>query len=90
MPSLLTLIGLLTGLGKKRGLALLSGANAVTPTPETVEDWPVVWACDTVVASHDDFPGLFFSRKAVLKDGDWAVQFNDQAGYPKARQQLQH
>jgi hypothetical protein len=90
LPATLTLTGLATGPGKKRRQALIAEAKAVPPSPGAVENWPAVWASDTVMASHDAFPGLRFSRKGVLKDGDWAVQFNDQAGYDTARQQLQH
>jgi hypothetical protein len=90
LPGTLTLTELATGPGKKRRQALIAEAKAVPPSPGAVENWPAVWASDTVMASHDTFPGLRFSRKGVLKGGDWAVQFNDQAGYDTARQQLQH
>jgi hypothetical protein len=49
----------------------------------------VTWASDTVMASHDAFKGLRFSRKGVLNKGGWVVQFNDQAGYESSKDSVQ-
>ena len=89
IPGSITLTGLSTGPGKKRRQALVTQAKVLPATPGNFADWPATWATDTVTVSHDAFPGLRFSRKGTLKPDDWAVQFNDPAGYTKAREDLQ-
>ena len=89
VPSNITLGGLATGPGQKRRLALMAAARAVPATPGAVQTWPVAWASDTVKISHQAFPGLRFSRKGALNHSNWAVQFNDLAGYEAAKGRLQ-
>ena len=89
IPRLISLTGLATGPGTKRRRALVVQARVLPTTPGDFSEWPGVWATETVMASHDAFPGLRFSREGVVKAGDWSVQFDDQAGYKKAREQLQ-
>ena len=89
VPSNITLGGLSTGPGQKRRQVLMAAARAVPATPGPVATWPVAWASDTVKISHQAFPGLRFSRKGALNHGNWAVQFNDLAGYEAAKDRLQ-
>ena len=89
VPSNITLGGLATGPGQKRRQVLMAAARAVPATSGPVAAWPATWASDTVLISHQAFPGLRFSRKGALKAGDWAVQFNDLAGYEAAKDRLQ-
>ena len=89
IPSTITLNGLATGPGKKRRQALIASARNVEATNGSLDQWPVTWASDTVMASHDAFKGLRFSRKGVLNKGDWVVQFNDQAGYESSKDSVQ-
>lgn len=89
IPRSIALTGLVTGPGKRRRESLVAQAKALPATPGNYEDWPVVWATDTVHVLHEVLPGLRFSRNGALKIEDWTVQFNDQAGYTKARQDVQ-
>jgi hypothetical protein len=89
IPNAITLTGLATGPGKKRRQVLMAQARAVLATPGAATDWPALWASETIKASHDAFPGLRFTRKGAIKASDWSVQFNDQAAYNAAREQLQ-
>jgi hypothetical protein len=92
IPTNITLNGLKTGPGQKRRQALMAAARALdVPGPTAGEplQWPVAWASDTVLSSHAAFQGLRFSRKGVLKAGDWVVQFNDHTGYEQAQNSVQ-
>ncbi len=89
VPSNITLGGLATGPGLKRRQVLMAAARAVPATPGSVAAWPAAWAGDTVKVSQQAFPGLRFSRAGALNHGNWAVQFNDLAGYETAKDRLQ-
>ena len=89
VPTNITLSGLATGPGQKRRQVLMAAARAVPATPGDVATWPMLWASDTVEVSHQAFSGLRFSRKSALNPGDWAVQFNDRAGYEAGKDRLQ-
>ena len=89
VPSNITLGGLATGPGQKRRQVLMAAARSVPATPGELQAWPLAWASDTVKISRQAFPGLRFSRKDALNPGNWAVQFNDLAGYEADKDRLQ-
>nr|WP_290642251.1 S1/P1 nuclease [Aquabacterium sp.] len=89
IPSSITLNGLKTGPGKKRRQAMIAAARAVEGMTGDLTLWPVTWASDTVTVAQNSFTGLRFSRKGVLKSGNWVVQFNDQTGYDNAKERVQ-
>jgi hypothetical protein len=89
IPTNITLNGLKTGPGQKRRQALIAAARAQEATAGELAQWPVAWAGDTVVTSRAAMAGVRFSRKGVLKDGDWVVQFNDFTGYEQAKDGVQ-
>ena len=60
-------------------------AMAVPPTTGPIMNWPVIWASDTVMASHSAFNGLKFGPEAAR--GHWtATAPND---YAESREDLQ-
>jgi hypothetical protein len=51
-------------------VSLLERAKLVPVTPGEVQNWPVEWANETVVAAQNAFKGLKFSKK---QSAHWSV-----------------
>lgn len=66
-----------TDIGEAATVELLSDARALPPSKGSLEDWPVAWATDTILASHDAFAGLSFTKA----DKGWTVAFADRVAY---------
>lgn len=65
-------------LGEAATPALLSAAGAQPASPGNIEDWPVAWASDTIMVSHDAFAGVKFKQTSPLH---WSVTFDDRPAY---------
>ena len=89
IPSALKLGNLGTAPGIKRRAALLQAARALPATAGPTDGWPAAWATDTVMASHQAFPGLRFARAGALHSDDWVVSFDNASSYASAEQTLQ-
>ena len=72
-------------LGENASPDMVSRAQAVPPTTGPVENFAVVWASDTVMASHSAFAGLNFSGTGPSR---WSVQFADRDAYWKSQDDL--
>lgn len=66
-----------TDIGEAATIELLAAARSVPPSQGPLADWPVAWASDTIVVSHDAFAGLAFSKT----DRGWTAAFDDHAAY---------
>jgi hypothetical protein len=62
----------------------VAAAKLVPVTSGPLEQWPVAWASETVMASHQAFAGLTFGPEA---SGKWPV--TEPAGYGAMRETLQ-
>jgi hypothetical protein len=62
-----------------------TAASAVPPTAGSIMNWPIIWARDTVMASHQAFKGLQFG--AEDSGGKWTA--TAQANYAQSRVMLQ-
>ena len=89
IPSALKLGNLGTAPGIKRRAALLQAASALPATAGPVGGWPATWATDTVMTSHQAFPGLRFARTGAQHSDDWVVSFDNASAYASAEQTLQ-
>ena len=62
-----------------------TAASAVPPTAGPIMNWPLIWASDTVTASHDAFKGLKFGAEDA--HGHWIATAPD--NYAETREALQ-
>jgi hypothetical protein len=67
----------------------ISAAKAVPKTHGNVEDWPAIWASETVKTSQDAYAGLTFAHPGAKKTGDWVTAFPDRTAYLKQKNATQ-
>jgi hypothetical protein len=65
-------------LGESGSPDMVKKAQAVAPATGPLENFAVIWASDTVMASHSAFAGLTFTGTG---HAHWAVNFADRAAY---------
>jgi S1/P1 Nuclease len=65
-------------LGDTATPALLSAAQSQPPSQGSVENWPALWASDTVLQAHDAFAGTKFTQTSP---GHWSVSFDNHDHY---------
>jgi hypothetical protein len=73
-----------TDLGDAATRELLAAASEVPVTPGLLEDWPAVWAGDTIRVSHQAFAGLNFAfdrQQSSAAGSHWLVTFEDHTAY---------
>ena len=74
-----------TDIGEAATRELLADASALPASQGPIESWPVAWASDTILVSHDAFAGLNF-RLTETHPGNppsntWTVLFEDHVAY---------
>ena len=63
-------------------------AARVAPVAGALKRWPIAWASDTVIASHEAFAGLRFGPEESSEAGrEWS--FHAPRGYARRRHELQ-
>ncbi len=84
-----------TDLGEAFTKELLEAARQVPPSQGRPEDWPAMWATDTILVARDAFAHLSFVpiQSVPPCNCKWSVVFEDHSGYLQAmdaikRQQL--
>jgi hypothetical protein len=75
-----------TDLGETATSELLTAARGQPPSSGNIEDWPVAWASDTIVASHDAFAGARFKQ---ISPHHWSVTFDDRDAYLASQDRIQ-
>lgn len=72
-------------LGEAATPALLSAAQSQPASQGSFEDWPVAWASDTILVSHDAFTGMKFKQTSAQH---WSVTFNDRPAYLASQEKI--
>ncbi|WP_187437334.1 S1/P1 nuclease [Bradyrhizobium rifense] len=72
-------------LGEAATPALLSAARSTPPSGGVVEDWPALWASDTVAVAHYAFEGANFK---FVSPQHWTVAFDDRNAYLAAQDSI--
>jgi S1/P1 Nuclease len=79
-------------LGDAQTRELMTAARLVPPSAGPIEDWPAVWAGDTIQVSHDAFAGLNFANNPSPPPGSsgphWVVTFDDHDAYLQRMDQI--
>jgi S1/P1 nuclease len=72
-----------TDVGEAFTKDLLEAAGKVPPSQGVIEDWPAMWASDTVLVARDAFAHLSFKpiKREPPCNCKWAVVFEDHSGY---------
>ncbi|HMJ43172.1 MAG TPA: hypothetical protein VK522_12925 [Pseudolabrys sp.] len=60
---------------------MLSAAKSLPASQGGIGDWPVAWASDSILVSHDAFAGLTFKLTQTLPKNKWTVAFDDHVTY---------
>jgi hypothetical protein len=70
-----------TDIGEAATTELLSAAKSLPASQGGIGDWPVAWASDSILVSHDAFAGLTFKLTQTLPKNKWTVAFDDHVTY---------
>lgn len=61
-----------------------AAAKLVPGTPGPVEDWPAIWASDTILVARNAFAGMAFTYKAPTPQQpkiQWQISYEDHTAY---------
>lgn len=72
-------------LGESASPDMVKKARSITPTAGPIENFAVMWATDTVKASHSAFTGVTFTGTGHSR---WVIHFTDRAAYWNAQDNL--
>jgi len=67
----------------------LSGAKSLGPTSGTMEEWPLAWASESVVASNTVFDGLILSSRHCTVEGRCGWLADSPESYAGVRMEIQ-
>jgi hypothetical protein len=72
-----------TDIGEAFTRELLDAARSVPPSQGPIENWPAIWASDTIVVARDAFAHLSFVpiRPVAPLYAKWSVVFDDHDAY---------
>jgi hypothetical protein len=72
-----------TDIGEASTKELLEAARSVPPSQGPIEDWPVIWASDTILVARDAFAHLSFVPINPVPPlyAKWSVVFDDHDAY---------
>ena len=74
-----------TDIGEAATRELLSDARLLPASQGPIEDWPAVWASDSIVVAHDAFAGLTFQLIQSQPSSRWSVAFDDHTAYLRSQ-----
>jgi hypothetical protein len=70
-----------TDLGDAATRELLAAARLVPASHGRIEDWPAVWASESILVARGAFEGLSFERTDPPPKQKWNVSFDDHIAY---------
>jgi hypothetical protein len=70
-----------TDIGEASTQELRDDAKNVAPTQGPPQDWPAIWASESILVARDAFKDLTFKRVEPPPRVQWTVVFSDHAAY---------